>query len=82
MRKMKVFDLNLAEAAGRFYLMMVGTLILGFLGQMTLATIFAFLLAIRFILGVSYRKTDKKANVGKLTRISEEEKDTMLRKAA
>lgn len=50
MRKMKVFDLNLAEVVGRFYLMMVGTLILGFWGQMTVAAIFAFLVAISFIL--------------------------------
>lgn len=53
MVKFKFFELSFVGALERFYLMMVGTIILGFLNQFFLATIWAFILAVSFILGVS-----------------------------
>ncbi len=64
MLKFKMFDLSIGGATERFYLMMAGTVILGFLGQFTLAAFWGFTLAISFILGVSI-KTEKRIAVEK-----------------
>lgn len=60
MRNIKVLELSVAGTALRFYTMMAVVIILGFLGQFTLAAILGYALAISFILGVSFTKTTKK----------------------
>lgn len=57
MRKMKLFKLNVAETAVRFYIMIAGVIVLGFLDQFVLAAIFGFALALSFILGISFTKS-------------------------
>ncbi|MBK7476872.1 MAG: hypothetical protein IPN74_16045 [Haliscomenobacter sp.] len=61
MRKIKIFDLNLADLILRFYLMMAVVVVAGFFGQFTIAAILGNILAISFILAVSFRKTTEEA---------------------
>ena len=64
MLKLKMLDLGLGMTVVRFYIMMVGTVILSFLEQFTLAAIWAVVLAVSAILGMSIKtgkeKTAKK----------------------
>lgn len=82
MRKVKVFDLNLAELVVRFYLMIGVVAILGFLGQFTIAAILGFVLAISFILGVSFRKTTKKVVAKGEARLPKMEQKKAMQEAA
>jgi hypothetical protein len=54
MKNIKMMNLSVEDVVWRFYLMMAGTIILGFLGQFFIAAIWAFTLSVSFILGVSY----------------------------
>lgn len=54
----KFFDLSIAGTLERFYLMMVGAIVLGFMNQFVLAALWSFPIAISFILGMSI-KTEK-----------------------
>lgn len=81
MLKIKMLDLSIGNAVVRYYLMMAGTIILGFLGHMTLAAIWALIFAVSAILGVSI-KTDKKETIEKVEgEIFPIERKTDLQKA-
>lgn len=82
MRKVRLFDLNGPETVLRFYLMMAVIVIFGSLNQFNIAAILGFALAISFILGVSFRKTTRKAVARKEPRISPKEKEETFIKAA
>ena len=60
-----MFDISIGRAVVQYYLMMAGTIILGFLGQLTLAAIWALIFAVSTILGVSI-KTEKKKTIEKV----------------
>jgi hypothetical protein len=55
MKKIKMMDLTIRGVVLRFYMMMAGTIILGFSGQFFIAAIWAFTLSVSFILGVSFK---------------------------
>ena len=61
MLKLKMFDLSIGGTVERFYLMMAGVIVLGSFGQFTLAAIWALILSVSFILGVSIKTEKKKA---------------------
>lgn len=58
MKNIKMMNLSVKGVVWRFYLMMAGTIILGFLGQFFIASVWAFILSVSFILGVSYKKEE------------------------
>lgn len=58
MKNISTFSLNMKNMASRFYLMMGAVIILGFLGQFTMAAIMGYVLAISFILGIGLKKTN------------------------
>lgn len=58
MKNIKMMNLSVKGVVWRFYLMMAGTIILGFLGQFFIAAVWAFILSVSFILGVSYKKEE------------------------
>ena len=55
MKNIKMMDLTVKGVVWRFYLMMAGTIILGFLGQFFIAAIWGFAISVSFILGVSFK---------------------------
>ncbi len=61
MRTLKVFDLNMEEMVERFYVMMATVIIFSMVGQHVIAALLGTILAISFILGVSFRKPFRKA---------------------
>ncbi len=61
MIKLKMFDLSIGGTVERFYLMMAGVIVIGSFGQFTLAAIWALILSVSFILGVSIKPEKKKA---------------------
>lgn len=61
MRTLKVFDLNMEEMVERFYVMMAAVIIFSMVGQRVIAALLGIILAISFILGVSFRKPVRKA---------------------
>jgi len=82
MKNIAVFNLNLAGMAFRFYLMMAAVIIFGFLGQFTIAAILGYALAISFILGVSFRKTTKKAVAKGESQLRKRVHERTIKKAA
>ena len=56
MKKLRMFDINVTKIILRFYTMIGLVLIFTFLHQFVLAAFFGNILAVSFILGVSYRK--------------------------
>lgn len=54
MVNIKFLELDIDKIVIRFNVMMIGTLILGFVGYMTLAAIWGGVLAVSAILGVSF----------------------------
>lgn len=81
MLKFKMFDLSIGGATERFYLMMAGTVILGFLGQFTVATFWGFILAVSFILGVSIKPEKRMAVEKPAQKIVEMPESKKLKKA-
>ncbi len=55
MTNFKILDLSFAGVTKRLYLMILGTIILGFMNQWVLATLWSFTLSVSFILGVSMK---------------------------
>ncbi len=60
MLKFKMFDVRLDHLIERYYMMMAGTIILGFLHQFILAALWAMIIAPTCILGVSIQWKDEK----------------------
>ena len=63
MLKFKTFNLSILGVAERFYLMMAGVIILGFMGQFLFAAIWGFAFAVSFIVGFTIKW--RKARVAK-----------------
>ena len=57
MKKMNVFQLNLAQLIWRFYLMMAIVIGFGMIHQFNLAAVFGFAIAISAILGVGIERS-------------------------
>lgn len=55
MKKVKYVDLSVEGIVERFYLMMIGAIILGFLNHFILATIWGFALTVSCILGIGFK---------------------------
>jgi hypothetical protein len=60
MRTLKVFDLNMEEMVERFYVMMATVIVFIMLDQHIMAALLGNILAVSFILGVSFRKPVRK----------------------
>lgn len=77
MIQFKVCNLSLPNVVFRFYLMMAGAIAFGFAGQFTLAALFAGIIALLTILGVSIQFGKSKAaqkETGKIITIVKHEK--------
>lgn len=82
MKKIKVFQLNIAQLVIRFYLMMAVVIGLGMLHQFKLAAIFGFAVAISAILGAGFEKRHRDAEIGvKSGRIVPVQQNEIVRKA-
>ena len=82
MRKIKIFDLNIASLVLRFYLMMAVVIIFSFLGQFTLAAVLGYILALSVILGASFRKETKKAVAKGKEQLRKVEQERVMKEAA